>query len=340
MSSAVERLEPGLVRFRLVSPTLAPVNVYAMETGAGWVLFDSGFTYSTDQLCACLAELGVGPAEVAAVFYTHTHEDHMGGGVSLGDAWGCPQYVWEGTRPAFENYYDYYDACESWRVWLGRRMAPSEWMERLRQLSSGRSGKAFRQGGDGLLHGAVGVAFGEAVTVGGRRFRCEDARGHDPFHCVWHDEACDRLVTGDIVLGLPTPLLERIGDNMTRYRATLQRWQQAPEPALILPGHGRPSVGLGRALERSLGYLEAGYALTVGFLEAAEPVEPLGAVLESFETLGVAQFQVAFIRLANTMSQLDEMALAGLVEQREDLRWRRTGPLPAYADYLPLVERL
>jgi glyoxylase-like metal-dependent hydrolase (beta-lactamase superfamily II) len=184
------------------------------------------------------------------------------------------------------------------------------------------------------------VAFGEAVTVGGRRFRCEDARGHDPFHCVWHDEAYDRLVTGDIVLGLPTPLLERIGDNMTRYRATLQRWQQAPEPALILPGHGRPSVGLGRALERSLGYLEAGYALTVGFLEAAEPVEPLGAVLESFETLGPAQFQVAFIRLANTMSQLDEMALLGLVEQREDLRWRRTGPLPSYADYLPLVERL
>jgi glyoxylase-like metal-dependent hydrolase (beta-lactamase superfamily II) len=147
-------------------------------------------------------------------------------------------------------------------------------------------------------------------------------------------------VTGDIVLGLPTPLLERIGDNMTRYRATLQRWQQAPEPALILPGHGRPSVGLGRALERSLGYLEAGYALTVGFLEAAEPVEPLGAVLESFETLGPAQFQVAFIRLANTMSQLDEMALLGLVEQREDLLWRRTGPLPSYADYLPLVERL
>jgi hypothetical protein len=40
------------------------------------------------------------------------------------------------------------------------------------------------------------------------------------------------------------------------------------------------------------------------------------------------------------MSQLDEMALLGLVEQREDLRWRRTGPLPSYADYLPLVERL
>lgn len=339
MSSAVDRLEPGLVRFRLTSPTLAPVNVYAMETAAGWVLFDSGFTYSSEQLCACLTELGIGPAEVAAVFYTHTHEDHMGGGVSLGDAWRCPQYVWEGTRPAFENYYDYYDRCESWAVWLRRRMAPSEWMERLRQLSSGRSGKAFRQGGDGRLHGAVGVAFGEAVTVGGRRFRCEDARGHDPYHCVWHDEACDRLVTGDIVLGLPTPLLERIGDNITNYRATLQRWQQAPEPALILPGHGRPSVGLGRSLERSLGYLETGYALTVGVLEAAEPLEPLGAVLESFETLGVAQFQVAFIRLANTMSQLDEMAMLGLVEQREDLRWYRNGSLPAYDDYLRILER-
>jgi len=340
MTAGVERLEPGLVRFRLTSPTLAPVNVYAMESDAGWVLFDSGFTYATDQLRDCLAQLGLRVDEVAAVFYTHTHEDHMGGGVSLGEAWNCPQYVWEGTRPAFENYYDYYDACESWPVWLKRRMPPSEWMERLRQLSSGRAPKAFRQGGDGMLHGAVGVPFGGAVTVGGRRFRCEDARGHDPYHCVWHDEQCDRLVTGDIVLGLPTPLLERIGDNITRYRATLQRWQAAPEPALLLPGHGRPSAGLARSLERSLGYLEEGYALTVKFLEAGEALEPLGAVLGSFETLGPAQFQVAFIRLANTMSQLDEMAQVGLVEQGEDLFWRCRWPLPTYADYLKLVERL
>jgi hypothetical protein len=28
------------------------------------------------------------------------------------------------------------------------------------------------------------------------------------------------------------------------------------------------------------------------------------------------------------------------VEQREDLRWCCKGPLPSYADYLPLVERL
>lgn len=340
MTAGVERIEEGLVRFRLTSPTLAPVNVYALETSAGWVLFDTGFTYATDQLEACLGQLGLRVESVAAVFYTHTHEDHMGGGVSLGDRWNCPQYVWEGTRPAFANYYDYYDACESWPVWLKRRMPASAWMERLRGLASGRSVKAFRQGGDGRLHGAVGVPFGGAVTVGGHRFRCEDARGHDPFHCVWHDEAGDRLVTGDIVLGLPTPLLERIGDNITDYRATLQRWRSASEPRILLPGHGRPSAGLGKALTRSLGYLEEGYELTVRFLTAGPTLDPLGAVLNSFETLGPAQFQVAFIRLANTMSQLDEMARLGLVEQGEDLHWRTCSALPAYADYLSRLEQV
>lgn len=339
MTAGVERLEDGLVRFRLTSPTLAPVNVYGLETGAGWVLFDTGFTYATDQLEACLQQVGLTVETVAAVFYTHTHEDHMGGGVALGERWRCPQYVWEGTLPAFSNYYDYYDNCESWPAWLNRRMPPSEWTSRLRELASGRSVVSFRQGGDGRLHGAVGVPFGGSVVVGEHRFRCEDARGHDPYHCVWRDERSDRLVTGDIVLGLPTPLLERIGDDITTYRATLQRWRTAREPRLLLPGHGRPSAGLEKAVSRSLGYLEEGYALTARFLASAPALDPLGAVLTSFETLGPAQFQIAFIRLANTMSQLDEMARTGLVEQGDDLMWRVCAPIPSYEAYLSLVAR-
>jgi glyoxylase-like metal-dependent hydrolase (beta-lactamase superfamily II) len=333
LSAGGERVEPGLHRLRLTSPVLAPVNVYVVESSRGPVLLDTGFTYSTGALVSCLAQAGWGLSDLAAVFYTHTHEDHMGGGVSLGDAITCPQYVIAGTEPARSDYYRYFESLESWPEWFERKLPRGDARQTVISLASGRPVVSFRQGGDGRLRSVVEVDEGDVVEVGDLAFSAIRAPGHDPHHVIWRELGHDRWFTGDVVLGVPTPLLQRLRDDLGTYRTTLLDLRSRPSPRLFLPGHGRPSHDFAGAVDRSLGFIRQTRAWCVDGLSRG-PVDPLALMLSTFESLTPSQYQVAFVRLANIVAQLDDLVARGMAVHGEDLHWRQVAPIPSFEEEL------
>ncbi len=58
-------------------------NVFMVDTGAGFVLFDSGAGCDPDRIIDEIREDGIDPGAVVALYLTHGHADHSGGAEPL-----------------------------------------------------------------------------------------------------------------------------------------------------------------------------------------------------------------------------------------------------------------
>jgi len=323
---SLRRVADGVDVVRLTSASGLTVNAYRWVVRDTVILVDAGFPTTHANFRA--AFLGGEELAPQAIFYTHSHEDHMGGGAALGPELGCPAYVRRGTTPAFGNFYDYYDRPEHWDAWyatvLPKGPAHDE-VQRLRRLS--RATVPVRAGGTGVIHAPHPVDIGDVVRCGDVALTCLDAAGHDQWHVAWYDEERRWLFTGDVLLGVPTPVMSALGDSMRAYRTTLRRWQAGPEVALFLPGHGRPSTDFGGAVARSLGFLEFGYVMMVAAFDAARDVIDPAAFAAR---VGDGDRRRMFLSLTNLISQLEELASLGLVRLRADRCWERLRALPSF----------
>lgn len=54
------------------------VNNYLIETPKGWLVIDTGYPGQYERFRKKLASEGISPQEVAYVFVTHAHDDHVG----------------------------------------------------------------------------------------------------------------------------------------------------------------------------------------------------------------------------------------------------------------------
>ncbi len=94
----------------------------------------------------------------------------------------------------------------------------------------------------GVVDATHPVAGGEALSVAGREWKVVHTPGHSPAHiCLWAPE--ERiLISGDHLLGAITPHIDfKRGDEnpLGEFLTSLEK-MEALEPALVLPGHGRP----------------------------------------------------------------------------------------------------
>ena len=227
----MDELSDGIRRVTLELPTRpGHVHAYLLPGDDGWTLVDTGIGLP-DAKQTWAAELAQVDGEVARIFVTHFHPDHVGAAADLHELTGAP--VHQGVLD--------YAQCEL--VW-GNPL----WSERLLEWFA--------------THGAPPDVTGELVGQSARyrpfiRYQrdpvlMEDgellngwklipASGHaDGQLCLLKDGI---LVAADHLLDRITPTVglwpasrpDPLGD----YLAALQRTVEL-EPRLALPGHGEP----------------------------------------------------------------------------------------------------
>lgn len=319
---------PGIDQIRVTSGSGLTVNVFVVAGPDGPAMLDAGFTTTTDQLVDGLRELDLEPEHIGRIVYTHTHEDHMGGGVALESRWVGEHVLWAGTSALIgANWYDYYDRFEAWDSWLDELLPEGPERDAILGLRAKRKRSILRTTGSGRLDRVLPVEIGDVVRAGSLELECLDARGHDPCHVAWVDRRRRVAFTGDVLLRGPTPIMPPLHDDLPTYRATLRRWSESLDVDLVLPGHGRPVEDPLAAIAGSMAFMRDVWDACAQALSGRDAVNPahIAAALH-----GQGDPRAAYIALANVHSQLLEFADRGLASVLPDRRWVRLQTIPDF----------
>ncbi len=152
------------------------IAAYLVETSAGPVLAETGPESTYPHLKAALAERGVLPADLQAVFVSHIHLDHAGA------AW---RLVADGAPVVYVHPKGAPHLVDPSRLWESASRIYGDQMEKL----WGRSGSvpAAR---------VRAVEDGEEVRVGDARFLALDTPGHAGHHHAWLTDGV--IFSGDV----------------------------------------------------------------------------------------------------------------------------------------------
>lgn len=236
---------PGVHRIPLPLPTdgLRAVNVYAIESGDGLVLVDSGWALEVAerQLERALGTLGRDFGDIRRFLVTHVHRDHYTLALSLRRIYGSKVALGIGEQPSLERILaNRLDGQVGEMVRWGAAPLTSEWRE---QFGAGeeRSASARYEEPDEWLDGTTEIDLGDRTLV------AVPTPGHTQGHVVFVDEQAGVLFAGDHVLphitpsiGFePAPAKLPLGD----YLDSLRLVRSYPDLRL-LPAHGpvTPSV--------------------------------------------------------------------------------------------------
>ena len=69
------------------------VCMHLVDTGAGLILFDSGYSHNYQGLLRSICTLGFSPADIKILIHSHAHFDHFGGGDRLREAYDTKIYM-------------------------------------------------------------------------------------------------------------------------------------------------------------------------------------------------------------------------------------------------------
>lgn len=194
------------------------------------VLVDSGYSTHRERTLERLASnLGLDRQPLERLINTHCHSDHMGGNAAVASAYGCRVTIPEGevkhVRP--------WTPQSAWMAQFDQKADPFHFDDTL------RAGDSFRAGGfEWQAHAAPGhdmdaLMFFEPhhrILISG------DALWQDGMGFVWPEDGAN-------------PYIEAAREAL----ATIERL----DPATVIPGHGAPFTGVGKAVGAVRGRLDA-----------------------------------------------------------------------------------
>jgi glyoxylase-like metal-dependent hydrolase (beta-lactamase superfamily II) len=320
-----ERIQPGIWRLKLPCPWpgVPHGNAWAMQRGAGLVLFDTGVggRGRLRMLDIALAQAGFGVEDVELVVCTHAHSDHYGLAASICAQTGCELWMhprWEHIRLQADDPQAALDA----RLEVGRMSGvPLAALDRYRQDRTDKPEDLI----DGIRAPDRELVPGVEVETDVGTWSVIETPGHAPSHVCLHQAERRLLVSGDHLLGRTVIFFDYgdAADPCGEYLTSLDAI--APLPVdLCLPGHGKPFRDpeakvaearrqVGALLDRVRAQLAGGAEPT-----AFEVVE--GIVGRENLTAGTGGFMLQIV-----LSCLDHLAAlgeAGRVPDSDPQRWR------------------
>src|SRR3954466_1565889 len=234
-----ERLLPGVWRLRLPLPWpgVPHCNAWAVASGAGIVLFDTGMHQpgSMANLERALDMVGLKVEHVRLVVCTHAHSDHYGQVATIVERAGCELWMHPDHRHMTANVDDPEAAAER-RLEIARSAGVPE--EPLRQWAQARRGQSF--GIAGIVPPARELLPGVLVETDLGGWEVVLTPGHAPSHvCLWQPER-RLLISGDHLLGRVSPYYDYgwAGGPAGEFLDSLDRIEDL-DARLCLSGHGR-----------------------------------------------------------------------------------------------------
>jgi len=187
----------------------AGLPAFAISTGAGWILLDTGYQYhSPNRILASLRQMRIVPDQIKLILNTHAHRDHAGGNAQMRRSSGARLLAMEGDAEA---------------------------------IAAGGAGRFRWEPApvDGVLRD------GDRVTLGGVTLTAHRVPGHTPGATAWTLQVFDGPGRYDVLILDSTWNLNGLEfiDNTQYpgiaedYRRSLARLMQLPCDVLLDP-HG------------------------------------------------------------------------------------------------------
>jgi glyoxylase-like metal-dependent hydrolase (beta-lactamase superfamily II) len=263
--------------------TGAGTNTYILGTGRVAII-DPGPAMPQHH-AAIMAALSPGES-ISHIFVTHTHLDHSGLAVGLGQATGASVYGFGGAR-------------------AGR----SATMQRLAETMK----IGGDEGVDLAFRPDVVLPDGDRVTHANWELEVVHTPGHIGNHiCL---AAGDVLFSGDHVMGWSTSLISPPDGDMTDYMASLHKLALRPW-AQFLPGHGAPVTAPARRLAELIAHRRARGAAILAALDAG-PMDIAAMTAQIYPSLQAALIPAAH---RNVFAHLIDLEARNLITAMPDTR--------------------
>ena len=214
-------------------------NAWAIESGDGIVLFDTGMGGKgrLRQLDLALAQAGYGVEDIGLLVCTHSHIDHYGLAASIVEAAGCELWM----HPAWEHVRLLADdpaAALEHRLEVARQSGvPVAALERYRESRESDE----ETGIDAIQVPDRELVPGVEVETDLGTWQVYETPGHAPSHVVLHNPERKLMISGDHLLGRTVLFFDygHTPDPVGEFLSSLSEVEPL-ETELCLPGHGRP----------------------------------------------------------------------------------------------------
>jgi glyoxylase-like metal-dependent hydrolase (beta-lactamase superfamily II) len=316
LEPGVFEVAPGVHRIPLPLPMdgLRAVNVYAIETGGGLVMVDSGWALDVaeQQLEQALGTLGYEFGDIQRFLVTHIHRDHYTLAISLRRVYGTKIALGIGEQPSLERTMTgRLDGTGRQMVRWGARPLIAKWTEEFGSRDDAQARDRYEEP-DEWLDGRM------TIELGDRTLTTVPTPGHTQGHVVFVDERAKVLFAGDHVLPhitpsigfQPEPAKLPLGD----YLDSLRLVRSYPDLRL-LPAHGPVTGSTHTRVDELLAHHEERLAETLAAVR-----EGAGTAYEAARRLGWTRRHRRFddldlfnqtLATGETAAHLDVLVLRG-----------------------------
>ncbi len=225
-------------------PGLDRVNAYLLRDDDGDTLVDCGIYFPDDEhahgwddLVTALQAPDSAPGNVRRLVVTHPHIDHYGMAGRLVEEVGCELWMHAASTDDLELYRDPEGVAAGLRKMFADHGVEPEVLDELTAYED------WRPFVSAIVEPTTPVRDGDEFACGGRTWTVIHTPGHSHAHICLFEPQSRTLMSGDHLLGSITPHIDfkrgEDEDPLGDFLRSLNKVEEL-EPALVLPGHGRP----------------------------------------------------------------------------------------------------
>ena len=253
----VERLSPHLAMLRIPyyssGQEKAVANVFLI-IDEELMLIDAG-PYSdgnSEKLYFALKKLGFAIGDIARIIYTHSHPDHMGGGIGLDEYKGIRHCIYWEAKKWVEQYGEYVRSVKAIakNIFYEQLALHPEVMNIYFDVIDHFWNLSF-----GEIEINDALHEGDVISTGKFKFKVISTPGHSPWDISLWEEENALLFSGDFLLGKSSTLtggFNGFGSDLIAYASSIKKIDEyLDKTKCIFPAHG-PAITSFASLTGSL----------------------------------------------------------------------------------------